>query len=71
MSGVVRLAPGPRAVVTQEAFLFSGTIRHNLALGQEISEPDLWEALRLARAEDFVAETPNGIDTVSGSAASA
>ena len=66
VSGVVRLAPGPRAVVTQEAFLFSGTIRHNLALGQEISEPDLWEALRLARAEDFVAETPNGIDTVVG-----
>jgi ATP-binding cassette subfamily B protein len=66
VSGVVRLAPGPRAVVTQEAFLFSGTIRHNLALGQEFSEPDLWEALRLARAEDFVAETPNGIDTVVG-----
>jgi len=66
VSGVVRLAPGPRAVVTQEAFLFSGTIRHNLALGQEISEPDLWEALRLARAEDFVAATPNGIDTVVG-----
>ena len=29
-SGVVRLGAGPRAVVTQEAFLFSGTIRHNL-----------------------------------------
>ena len=66
VSGVVRLAPGLRAVVTQEAFLFSGTIRHNLALGQTIPEPDLWEALRLARAEGFVAETPNGIDTVVG-----
>ena len=66
VSGVVRLAPGPRAVVTQEAFLFSGTIRHNLALGQAIPDPDLWEALRLARAEGFVAETPNGIDTVVG-----
>ena len=33
--------------------------------GEEIG-PDLWEALRLARAEDFVAETPNGIDTVVG-----
>ena len=50
----------------QEAFLFSGTIRHNLALGEVIGEADLWEALRLARADDFVADTPHGLDTVVG-----
>ena len=65
-SGVVRLTAGPRAIVTQEAFLFSGTIRHNLELGQPMPDPDLWEALRMARADDFVAETPNGLDTVVG-----
>ena len=26
----------------------------------------MWEALRLARADDFVAEVPNGLDTVVG-----
>ena len=41
--------PGARAIVFQEAFLFSGTIRHNLALGDEFGDDDLWEALRLAR----------------------
>ncbi len=65
-SGHVRLADGHRAIVFQEAFLFSGTIRHNLVLGRSIPEPELWEALRLSRADDFVAETADGLDTVVG-----
>lgn len=60
------LADRPPAIVFQEAFLFSGTIRHNLELGTSIAEPELWEALRLARADDFVLELPKLLDTVVG-----
>lgn len=54
-------------VVPQETFLFSGTIRENIALG----EPDaaferVVEAASLAGAHDFVAEFPLGYDTPVG-----
>jgi ABC-type multidrug transport system fused ATPase/permease subunit len=65
-SGAVALAPGHLAIVFQEPFLFSGTIRHNLELGEGLADEELWEALRLARADVFVAETPQGLDTVVG-----
>ena len=65
-SGTVATSPGLRAIVFQEAFLFAGTIRHNLVLGDDIDEAALWEGLRMARADDFVAETPHGLDTVVG-----
>jgi ABC-type multidrug transport system fused ATPase/permease subunit len=48
-SGTVRRARGPVAIVFQEAFLFSGTIRHNLELGRRHADEDLWDALALAR----------------------
>jgi ATP-binding cassette subfamily B protein len=65
-AGQVALARGRLAIVFQEAFLFSGTIRHNLELGQPLDDADVWEALRLARADQFVAETPQRLDTVVG-----
>ena len=65
-SGTLRIGPGPRAIVFQEAFLFSGTIRHNIALGDPIGDDEIWDALRLAMAEEFVADTPHGLDTVVG-----
>jgi ATP-binding cassette subfamily B protein len=65
-SGRVRLGAGTRAIVFQEAFLFSGTIRHNVALGELIGDDEIWAALRLARADGFVADTPHGLDTVVG-----
>lgn len=64
--GTVALGAGGRAVVFQEAFLFAGSIRHNLVLGDDIDDERLWEALRLARADTFVADTPEGLDTVVG-----
>jgi ATP-binding cassette subfamily B protein len=64
--GSVAIGPGGRSVVFQEPYLFAGTIRHNLVLGDDIAEDDLWEALRLARADRFVADTPHGLDTVVG-----
>ncbi|WP_163989576.1 ABC transporter ATP-binding protein [Pyxidicoccus caerfyrddinensis] len=54
---------GQMAWVPQEPVLFSGTVRHNLRLGRpEASDTDLWEALRLAHADDFVRSLPGGLD---------
>ncbi|MBJ6760120.1 ABC transporter ATP-binding protein [Myxococcaceae bacterium JPH2] len=51
------------AWVPQEPVLFSGTVRHNLRLGRpEATDEALWEALRLAHAEDFVRQLPGGLD---------
>jgi ABC-type multidrug transport system fused ATPase/permease subunit len=64
--GAVATEPGSRAIVFQEAFLFAGTIRENVAVGAELTDEAIWEALRLARADSFVAELPQGIDTEVG-----
>ncbi|WP_414640729.1 ABC transporter ATP-binding protein [Archangium sp.] len=51
------------AWVPQEPVLFSGSVRHNLLLGRpEATDAELWEALRLAHAEDFVGALPGGLD---------
>ena len=50
------------AWVSQQAQLFKGTIRSNLLLAQDrASDQDLWQALALAQAADFVAEK-GGLD---------
>lgn len=49
--------------VPQKAFLFSGTIAENLRMGREdATETDLWNALKIAQAEDFVKKLPLGLD---------
>jgi len=54
-------------VVTQEAFLFNGSVRANLQLGHpEASDEAMWEALAAANAEEFVRDLPEGIETVVG-----
>ena len=51
------------AIVPQESFLFMGTIATNLRYGREnASENDLWHALEVAQARDFVAALPGGLD---------
>ena len=51
--------------VPQESFLFHESIRANLLWAkQDASEEELWEALRLARAERFVSRMPEGLDTI-------
>lgn len=48
---------GKVSLVPQKAYLFSGTIASNLRYGDpSASEEQLWEALRVAQAADFVAE---------------
>lgn len=53
------------AYVTQEVYLAHATVRQNLNLflSKERDDAALWEALRLAAADDFVKALPNGIDT--------
>ncbi len=54
-------------VVLDEPFLFSASIRENIAYGRpEASSEDLQAAARAAGAEDFVVDLPEGYDTVVG-----
>jgi ATP-binding cassette subfamily B multidrug efflux pump len=51
-------------LVPQRAYLFSGTVADNLRQGlPEATEAQMWEALRIAQAEDFVRAMPDGLDT--------
>lgn len=49
------------SVVLQDVFLFSGTIRDNITLGDEIGEGTVQEALRASCAIEFVQDYPDGI----------
>jgi len=50
-------------LVPQKAFLFSGTIRSNLLYGKaDATDAEMWEALEIAQARDFVTERPEGLD---------
>lgn len=50
-------------IVLQKAVLFKGTIRSNLLWGNEnATEEDLWQALELAQAKDFVKDKKYGLD---------
>ncbi|MFH8250891.1 ABC transporter ATP-binding protein [Microbacterium sp. B2969] len=49
-------------LIPQRAFLFSGTIASNLRYGdEEATDDELWEALELAQAKDFVEAMPEGL----------
>jgi ATP-binding cassette subfamily B protein len=50
-------------LVPQTAFLFAGTVASNLRFGRpEASEAELWHALEVAQALDFVAAMPGQLD---------
>jgi ATP-binding cassette subfamily B protein len=52
--------------VSQEPYLFHGTIEENVAYGLEASDDEIIEALRMAGAMEFVADLPDGIETTVG-----
>jgi ATP-binding cassette subfamily B protein len=50
-------------LVPQKPYLFSGTVASNLRYGKpDATEEELWAALRIAQAEDFVRELEGGLD---------
>ena len=63
-------APGQLATVAalapQTTFLFDDTVRGNVTLGADISDEQVWAALRVAQADGFVAALVKGFDTVVG-----
>ena len=52
------------AYVPQKVELFKGTIRSNLTLGMEnpVSDQELWQALEIAQAKDFVSDKDGQLD---------
>ena len=58
---------GQLGIVPQEGFLFSGTVRENIAFGRpDAPEEDILGAVRAVGADAFVERLPNGIDTEVG-----
>ena len=50
--------------VTQEAFLFNGTVRENLSLAdRHANDESIWQALDAAKASEFVRALPEQLDT--------
>ena len=74
-TGVVRLdgvdlrevarggVPEVGSLVAQQTFMFDDTVRGNVTLGLEATDDNVWQALRIAQADGFVAALPNGLDT--------
>jgi ABC-type multidrug transport system fused ATPase/permease subunit len=54
-------------VVSQEPFLFSASVRENIAYGRpSATDAEVWAAARQARADAFIDALPNGFDTIVG-----
>jgi ABC-type multidrug transport system fused ATPase/permease subunit len=54
-------------VVTQESFLFNGSIRENLLMGNpDATDVDLWRAVDAANARQFIERLPDGLGSVVG-----
>ncbi len=51
------------ALVSQQTFMFDDTVRGNVTLGLELSDDDVWAALRVAQGEEFVRALGKGLDT--------
>ena len=55
------------SIVSQEAFLFNGSIRENILYGKpDASEAELLAASRAANCQDFIMQLPNGYDSQVG-----
>jgi ATP-binding cassette subfamily B protein len=55
--------PGAVALVPQGTFVFDDTVRGNVTLGGDVPDEQVWQALRAARADEFVAALPDGLAT--------
>jgi ABC-type multidrug transport system fused ATPase/permease subunit len=62
----LRRWPGSVGYVPQDIVLTSGTIRDNVALGFPMdmaNDMQIWDALEIAKIEDYVRQLPGGLDT--------
>lgn len=59
LAGVTSLAP-------QSTFLFDDTVRGNITLGADVSDEQVWAALRTAQGDGFVAALTHGLDALVG-----
>jgi ATP-binding cassette subfamily B protein len=58
---------GAIGLVSQDPFLFSTTVRENIAFGAPgASDEEVVRAARMAQADEFIADLPEGYDTVIG-----
>jgi ABC-type multidrug transport system fused ATPase/permease subunit len=54
-------------IVTQDPFLFSASVRENIGFGRpDAADEEIEHAARLAQAHEFIAELPDGYETVIG-----
>lgn len=52
--------------VPQATFIIDDTVRHNIAFGEKKSHIDdekVWQALKIAKLDEFIRNLPNGLDT--------
>ena len=50
--------------VPQKALLFTGTIRSNMQYGNEsVTDEEIWKALEISQAKEFVEKLPDGLET--------
>ena len=55
------------ALVSQDIFLFEGSVFENIAYGNlDASEDEIWEAARLSESDDFINQLPNKEHTIVG-----
>ncbi|KAF5086914.1 Vitamin B12 import ATP-binding protein BtuD [anaerobic digester metagenome] len=52
--------------VSQDPFIFNGTIRENIIFGKFFSDTEMMEAAKLAHAHEFIMNFPEGYDTIVG-----
>ncbi len=52
--------------VSQDTFIYNSSIRDNITFGGNYTEQEMIEAARLANADEFIRNTPEGYDTVVG-----
>ena len=58
---------GAIGYVSQDVFLFHGTVRENIAYGRpDATQEQIEEAAKLAEAHDFILQLPQGYDTIVG-----
>ena len=53
---------GAVGLVPQRPYLFQGTVRETVQFGRDISDDEIWQALEIAQAADFIRELPEGLD---------